>query len=515
MAIFHYKIAMPMRWLAGNTHTLGALGYNWSARSMGKAIDALHDAMTVIEKDGSKLLDETFMNKIFSKIYTGENGEAVSLPPLDDAMKYYMGESAVLIVRLFRFLFISQFILHYTEDKQTTAIDGKSRVLPFDKLNCELFYPTRKENKQTKSLVQKMAKEVGECLLKELRDPKKATSDYLTSKGGVFSWGETSEDEHIMCLGKMATNDPAESPFAGLTRQMQTFGRVLGSHASAVAHARYNGDFKRDWKGSKQDGAFHQLSGEMRKSLMIFALSISPSIRQSEMIALNRQRRAKMKKQKMLREKKIVAAQREYANALTFIEMYHSQACWKTAAQVRAGFAKKKSKTAQVEAVKEQIRIRTVGFGWKDLHTPWSKGGVDFTGEYLCEHLINVIIPEQSNWDIPEVPPVDLPSRGDRQQLGTMTADVVALDKKRAGKVKAFRRAGTKLREEMEKDGEKDRYERMQPEKPNVDETLIGSRIEMCWVYTEQNRTKVKVWCKCLVVAVLKGDKVHVQWDAD
>ena len=55
----------------------------------------------------------------------------------------------------------------------------------------------------------------------------------------------------------------------------------------------------------------------------------------------------------------------------------------------------------------------------------------------------------------------------------------------------------------------------MQPEKPNVDETLIGSRIEMCWVYTEQNGTKVKVWCKGLVVAVLKSNKVHVQWDTD
>ena len=55
----------------------------------------------------------------------------------------------------------------------------------------------------------------------------------------------------------------------------------------------------------------------------------------------------------------------------------------------------------------------------------------------------------------------------------------------------------------------------MQPETPNVDETLIGSRIEQCWPYTEQNGTIVKVWCKGLVVAVLKGDKVHVQWDAD
>ncbi len=62
-----------------------------------------------------------------------------------------------------------------------------------------------------------MAVEVADCFLQELSDPNKATSDYLSTEDGVFSWGNTSDEEHLACLGKMATNDPAESPFAALT----------------------------------------------------------------------------------------------------------------------------------------------------------------------------------------------------------------------------------------------------------------------------------------------------------
>jgi len=49
------------------------------------------------------------------------------------------------------------------------------------------------ENQQTADLVMKMAVEVAECMLKELRDPKMATSSYVPSTNGVFSWGETIE----------------------------------------------------------------------------------------------------------------------------------------------------------------------------------------------------------------------------------------------------------------------------------------------------------------------------------
>ena len=96
--------------VAGNTHFLGQCGIDWLPRSMGKAIDALDPAMMVIEEDGSKYLDENFMNNIFSRIHSDSNGNEVPLQLLVDAMTYQY------------------------EHKQTEAID-RSKILPFVQLN--------------------------------------------------------------------------------------------------------------------------------------------------------------------------------------------------------------------------------------------------------------------------------------------------------------------------------------------------------------------------------------------
>jgi hypothetical protein len=82
--------------------------------------------------------------------------------------------------------------------------------------------------------------------------------------GGMFSWGETSDEDHAAFLGKMATNVPAESPFASLTCQLQSFGRLLGIHASTVGHAIVKGDFKCDLTQSDNAGAYHQLPNDMQ-----------------------------------------------------------------------------------------------------------------------------------------------------------------------------------------------------------------------------------------------------------
>ena len=130
------------------------------------------------------------------------------------------------------------------EEKLTNAIDG-SKVLPYDQINAEMFYPTRQENKDTAAMVEDMAMNaLAPAIIKECRDPKKALSDYVTSIDGKFSWGQTTDEEHLACIGKNATNDPAESPCPSLTRQLQSFGHVLGIHALAVGHAKINGDFK-------------------------------------------------------------------------------------------------------------------------------------------------------------------------------------------------------------------------------------------------------------------------------
>ena len=65
------------------------MGCNWSPRSMGKALDALHDAMVEIDQDGENFLNEDFMVAIFNGI--GEYDDP--LEPLVDFMKFMFGKS--------------------------------------------------------------------------------------------------------------------------------------------------------------------------------------------------------------------------------------------------------------------------------------------------------------------------------------------------------------------------------------------------------------------------------------
>ena len=67
-AILHYSISMPMRWLAAKTQALAE--YNWSIRSMGRAIDLVFTAVRKIKDDGSLLLNSDFMNSIFDVLRT-------------------------------------------------------------------------------------------------------------------------------------------------------------------------------------------------------------------------------------------------------------------------------------------------------------------------------------------------------------------------------------------------------------------------------------------------------------
>ena len=258
---------------------------------------------------------------------------------------------------------------------------------------------------------------------------------------------------------------------------------------------------------------FYQISDKMRDSLLTFALGMAPEVRKRETAAVKRQREAKLRKRKLLREQKLIAAQIEYANALTYIDMYWSEAGWKNAKECRENFNALGSKTAKLKAVKEQHRIRTVGFGWKDLHHAWSKSGVDYSPEHLLDWLIEKIIPEQAKRGIPKTPPANLPSRGHRQQLGTVTADVVALDKRHTKQEKEFRKGGKRLREQMEADGDADREAKMQPPRPKIDATLIGAKIKQYHEYKERDGTVVGMWCRGEVVGVLASSRVHVKWD--
>jgi uncharacterized protein YegJ (DUF2314 family) len=53
----------------------------------------------------------------------------------------------------------------------------------------------------------------------------------------------------------------------------------------------------------------------MRSSLLTFALQVAPAIRKTEQTALDKHHEAKRVKQELLRKNKMLAMQKEYANA--------------------------------------------------------------------------------------------------------------------------------------------------------------------------------------------------------
>lgn len=108
-----------------------------------------------------------------------------------------------------------------------------------------LFYPTEKQNMQTSELCSTLAAGLASCLILELEDPRKANSDYLSVKGGKYSWAEVSDADKDVCMGMKAVNDPLEAVFAIFTEALSTAGRVGLDGAAGQGQARYNNDMGR------------------------------------------------------------------------------------------------------------------------------------------------------------------------------------------------------------------------------------------------------------------------------
>ena len=68
-----------------------------------------------------------------------------------------------------------------------------------------------------------------------------------------------------------------------------------------------------------------------------------------------------------------------------------------------------------------------------------------------------------------------------------MSADYELLKKHDEDEKRLVVEGGSRMRERSEDDGAKDRHERMQPPRPNVDGALIDTRMEQRWDFKEPN----------------------------
>ena len=481
-SIVHIAICLPSRWLAGNTHKLAQ--YDWSVRSMGRMVDLLQKALVEVAADGQKMLDESFMMGIFDELID-------ELPPLKEYMNYIF------------------------DTKRTAVVaSSKQKVVPFSMLRAELFSPQSETNVDTSGTAADLGAIAASALLDELRDHTKATAEYLSSVKGKYSWGQCTAEEHNAAIGKMANNDAAERCFGGATGEIQCFGRVGLTNAGGVGQVRINGDLSRgyDSRTTKKHKLtrviFHQLTDEMHTSLLITAMEDAPSVRVNDREALAKQRAAKRRKEELAREHALECASEKYIDAIYYNEMRRSAACWRTCAAVDRELRKLKSKSAQLHALKENIRMRVIGLGWDDLATTWSQGGKEYSPSYLASHL-KMIIAEERKRPIPEKPPAKLPQRKTLPSLGTQAKDVVAIDRARTEMTDEFEAKARSTRAEREAVGVGDRYAEMQPmSRPAVDERLIGKRLDVCVLYNLDEGGSELRWCQGVVTAVSNGSNI-------
>ena len=121
--------------------------------------------------------------------------------------------------------------------------DSDHKVQPYQLLCEELFYPTRKDMQQTYDLTCQLACEAATIFLMELRNPTKATSEYLSSIIGPESWCNASVETKSMLLNVSASNSVLEANHALSTVGLKLSGTIRLDHVCAEGQTRHNNDF--------------------------------------------------------------------------------------------------------------------------------------------------------------------------------------------------------------------------------------------------------------------------------
>jgi hypothetical protein len=220
-------------------------------------------------------------------------------------------------------------------------------------------------------------------------------------------------------------------------------------------------------------------------------------------LEVKRQRNAKKMKVEIARELGEKKATEKTIERTFFRKLYDSKYCTKGDPKVVAQTLKKlKLDSAKRDALKNNIYIRTKGFGWTEFHITVIHNRQPRSIRELSDHL-RMIIRKEQDMEIPDKPPVDLLQCCPLPILGTLTNEVQQLDIKYFDSKEQIGEVAKKLRLEREVRGEESgMYAYLQPqEMPTLDE-LVGERIDVCWPHiVGNNKTRSEQeyeywWCQ-------------------
>ena len=338
LSILHISICMPLRWLAGNCGSLAE--HNFGVADMAGVVDTMDKAFAKVLRSGKKLLNEDFMMGMFDHLRN-------KLPPFDDYLTYM-----------------------FEEKRSPRVVDSKlvEKVLPWEMLRSELFYPTRLDIVESTSYSAELASEAATIFRKEFRDETKATAKYLSSIRGSRSLKKISEEERKAGQGIDASNSIAESLHAAATGNLKTFGTIDLQHSAGMGQTNHNNDLGREAetfldtrKGSKSKpegrgmGGYHKMCPELRRSAIMTAKRKLRRFRKHWSAALKNQFETKRIKEEIILKEKLEGAEEDYIDAIFLFRQYHSKRCWRTKQEAKKIYSQLKSESSRKEKVKVRL----------------------------------------------------------------------------------------------------------------------------------------------------------------
>ena len=119
--------------------------------------------------------------------------------------------------------------------------------------------------------------------------------------------------------------------------------------------------------------------------------------------------------------------------------MWGTAACWTTLSQINKGLKGLKFKKDMQQALKDNIQMRWKGLGIEKCKTTWTEGGRQKSIAELTKILRDILkMWKKEKWKIPDKPPISVPKRKKRAQMGTLTKYVKVLDDRAESKSSEF-----------------------------------------------------------------------------
>ena len=309
--------------------------------------------------------------------------------------------------------------------------------------------------------------------------------------GGKFSEGQVSNQTKLDLKGVATVSDGVERQY-GIAKYLDQKHHMIDlAVLNGAAVESYNHSFQesvqsfarsRDGGGA---GTPSHIYDELLPSAAQSLLLTSRKLANPELAKEQAVRKAHVEsKQAALEEAAMVELGRQAEHSAK-AEMYFQIERWTTKADVEKGLLEVSSEGAKLEALKDQFRIRVLGFGWGEYHQAWSIDGNPFNVEDL-KYALFVVMEDERGRTIPTSASVRRPRSGMLSVLGTLTPEALELRQESTFTAEQLR----KKREEIEvtleqKHQAKEREKRdsnalRQPdEPPALDATFVGKKIEI------------------------------------